>query len=80
MLQSKHVIRNRFFQLKQDGRTIDQFMAEIRKQSRDSTFGDLTEDLMLHVLMRGIDSERMRRRLPYMTDYTPGRLILSTYF
>ena len=42
-------------------------MAEIRKQSRDCTFGDLTEDLMLHVLIRGIDSERMRRRL-FETD------------
>ena len=64
---SKHVIRDWFFQPKQDGRTIDQFMAEIRKQSRDCTFGDLTEDLMLHVLIRGIDSERMRRRL-FKTD------------
>lgn len=38
-------------------------MSELRKQVKDCNFGNLKEDLMLHVLIRGIDSERMRRRL-----------------
>ena len=60
---SKHVIRDRFFQMKQDHRTIDQFVADLRKQVKDCEFGALKDDLMLHVLIRGVDSDRMRRRL-----------------
>ena len=64
---SKHVIRDRFFQMKQDHRTIDQFVADLRKQVNDCEFGALKDDLMLHVLIRGVDSDRMRRRL-FETD------------
>ena len=64
---SKHVIRDRFFQMKQDHRTIDQFVADLRKQAKDCEFGALKDDLMLHVLIRGVDSDRMRRRL-FETD------------
>ena len=64
---SKHVIRDRFFQMKQDHRTIDQFVADPRKQVKDCEFGALQEDLMLHVLIRGVDSDRMRRCL-FETD------------
>ena len=64
---SKHVIRDKFFQLKQAGKTIDSFVMEIRKEVKDCQFGDLKADLMLHVLLRGIDDERMRRRL-FETD------------
>ena len=64
---SKHVIRDKFFQLKQEGRTIDLFMTEIRKHAKDCAFGELKDDLMLHVLIRGLDCERMRRRL-FETD------------
>ena len=60
---SKHVLRDKFFQLKQAGRSVDKFVSELRKQVKDCDFGNLKEDLMLHVLIRGIDSERMRRRL-----------------
>ena len=49
-------------QKKQAGRAIDQFVEEIRKEVRDCQFGDLKADLMLHVLNRGVDDERMRRR------------------
>ena len=42
---SKHVIRDKFFQLKQEGRSIDQFMTEIRKEVKDCDFGDLKEEL-----------------------------------
>ena len=64
---SKHVTRDRFFQLRQSGRTIDQFVTELRKKVKDCEFGTLKDDLMLHVLIRGLDSERMRRRL-FETD------------
>ena len=30
---------------------------------RDCQFGDQKADLMLHVLIKGVDDERMRRRL-----------------
>ena len=60
---SKHVIRDKFFQLKQDGKSVDQFVMELRKQVKDCQFGDLKDDLMLYVLIRGVDNERMRRRL-----------------
>ena len=64
---SKHVLRDRFFQLKQDGRSVDQFVLDLRKQSKDCQFGTLRDDLILHVLIRGVDSERMRRRM-FETD------------
>ena len=64
---SRHVIRDKFFQLKQEGRAIDLFMTEVRKQAKDCAFGELKDDLMLHVLIRGLDGERMRRRL-FETD------------
>ena len=60
---SRHVIRDRFFQMKQEQRTVDQFEADFRKQVKDCDFGALKDDLMLHVLIRGLDNERMRRRL-----------------
>ena len=60
---SRHVIRDQFFQTKQDGRSIDQFVIDLRKQGKDCGFGDLKDDLMMHVLIRGVESDRMRRRL-----------------
>ena len=60
---SKHVTWDKFFQLKQEGRSLDQFMVLIRKQANDCEFGEMRENLMLHVLIRGVDSDRMRRRL-----------------
>ena len=42
-------------------------MADLRKQVKDCDFGALKDDLMLHVLFRGLDNERMRRRL-FETD------------
>eukprot|EP00731_Ephydatia_muelleri_P034422 Em0059g7a len=60
---SKHIIRDKFFQLKQEGKSIDHFVMEMRKQVNDCQFGELKDDLMLHVLIRGVDSDRMRRRL-----------------
>ena len=60
---SKHVRRDKFFQLKQDGKSVDQFVTEIRKQVKECEFGELKNNLMLHVLIRGVDNERMRRRL-----------------
>ena len=64
---SKHVIRDCFFQMKQDHRTIDQFVADLRKQVKDCEFGALKDYLMLHVPKRGVDSDRMRRHL-FETD------------
>ena len=60
---SKHVMWDKFFQLKQEGRSLDQFMMLIRKQANDCEFGEMKENLMLHVLIRGVDNDRMRRRL-----------------
>ena len=59
---SKQVLRDEFFQLKQAGRTVDQFTSEWRRQVKDYNFRNLKEDLILHALIRGMDSERMRRR------------------
>lgn len=61
------MLRDRFFQLKQEGQTIDQFVGVLRKHVKDCDFGTLKDDLMLHVLIRGIDSDRIRRRL-FETD------------
>ena len=38
-------------------------LKEMRKQVNDCQFGELKDDLMLRVLIRGVDSDRMRRRL-----------------
>ena len=59
----KHIIRNKFFQLKQEGKSIDHFVMEMRMQVNDCQFGELKDDLMLHVLIRGVDSDRMQQRL-----------------
>ena len=42
---------------------MDQFVTELRKRVKDCDFGALADDLMLYVLIRGLDSERFRRRL-----------------
>ena len=49
---NKHVLRDKFFQLKQAGRSVDQFVSELRKQVKDCDFGNLKKDMMLHVLIR----------------------------
>ena len=49
---SKHIIRDKFFQLKQEGKSIDHFIMEMRKQVNDCQFGKLKDDLMMHVLSR----------------------------
>ena len=46
---------------------IDQFVTELRKKVKDCELGILKNDLMLHVLIRGLDSERMWCRL-FETD------------
>ena len=51
---SKHVLWDKFFQLKQEGQTIDQFVEVLCKHVKDCDFGTLKEDLML---IRGIDSD-----------------------
>ena len=55
----KHIIRDKFFQLKQEGKSIDHFVMEMRKLVNDCQFGRLKDDLMLHVLIQGVDSDRM---------------------
>eukprot|EP00731_Ephydatia_muelleri_P030026 Em0021g549a len=60
---SKHVTRDKFLQLQQGSKSVDQFVVELRKQVRDCAFGELQDDLILHVLIRGVSNERMRRRL-----------------
>ena len=60
---SKHVTRDKFIQLQQGSKSVDQFVVELRKQVRDCAFGELQDDLILHVLIRGVSNERMRRRL-----------------
>ena len=45
---SKHVLRDNFFQLKQEGKSIDQFVMELRKKAHDCEFGVLQDDLMLN--------------------------------
>ena len=47
---SKHVLRDRFFRTKQEGRSIDQFLSELRKNAKACEFGVLKDDLMLHML------------------------------
>lgn len=49
--------------MKQEQRTLDQFMANLRKQVKDCEFGVLKDDLMLHVLIRGLNNEKMQRHL-----------------
>ena len=54
---SKHVTRDKFFQLKEDGKSVDQFVTELRKQVKDCQFGDLKADRML---IRGTDNENTK--------------------
>ena len=41
---SKHITRDKFFQLKQGDKSVDQFVMELRKQVKDCQFVDLKED------------------------------------
>ena len=64
---SKHVIRDRFFQMKQEQCTANQLVADLGKQVKDCEFGVLKDELMLHVLIWGLNNGRIRRRL-FETD------------
>lgn len=60
---SKHVIRDKFFSLKQAGRMVNQFVSELHMQVKDCYLGfDVAYTYMccIHVLIRGIDNERRR--------------------
>ena len=63
---SKHVTRDKFFQLKQGGKSVDQFSDGVVETGQS---GDLKEDLMMHVLIRGVDNERIQRRLFEMENF-----------
>ena len=60
---SKHVTRDKFLQLQQGSKSMDQFVVELQKQVRYCDFGELQGDLILHVLIRGVSNKRMHRRL-----------------
>ena len=55
--------RNQFLTMKQNTRSIDEFLTALKKKVRECTFGDLTDDMVLHALPMGLDQERTRRRL-----------------
>lgn len=55
--------RDKFLQLQQGSKSMDQFVVELQKQVRDCDFGELQGDLILHVLIRGVSNKRMHRRL-----------------
>ena len=39
------------------------FLTALKKQVRDCAFGDLKDDMVLHALTLGLDTDRTRRRL-----------------
>ena len=55
--------RHQFLTMKQNSRSIDEFLTTLKKKVRECTFGDLTNDMVLHTLTLGLDQERTRRRL-----------------
>jgi len=55
--------RHQFLTMKQNNLSIDEFVTALRKQVRDCTFGELTDDMVLHALTLGLNSEKTRRRL-----------------
>ena len=55
--------RHQFLTMKQNTRSIDEFLTALKKKVRECTFGDLTDDMVLHALTMGLDQERTRRRL-----------------
>lgn len=55
--------RHHFLTMKQNDRSIDDFITALKKQVRECAFGDLRDDMVLHALTLGLDQERTRRRL-----------------
>ena len=55
--------RHQILTMKQNNLTIDEFLTALKKQVRDSVFGDLKDDMVLHALTLGLDNDRNRRRL-----------------
>ena len=55
--------RHQFLTMKQNTRSINEFLTTLQKNVRECTFGDLTNDMVLHALTLGFDQERTRRRL-----------------
>ena len=49
-----HIIRDKFYQLMEDGKSVDLLVMEMRKQVKDCQFGDVREELMLHLLIMDI--------------------------
>lgn len=57
------MVRHKLFTMKQDGRTIDEFVTELQNQGRPCKFEEHTIDLVLHALVMGIDEESTGQRL-----------------
>jgi hypothetical protein len=52
-------IRDRFMNTKQKGSSIDEYLTELRKLARLCEFGGRMENLVLHVLVMGLDDRRL---------------------
>ena len=56
------MVRDKFFQLKQEDKSVDQYVIELQKQSRDCDFGALRDDMIVHVIIQGVKNKRLHRR------------------
>ena len=74
-LVSVFTARHQFLTMKQNTRSIDEFLTALKKKVRECTFGDLTDDMVLHALTMGLDQERTRRRLFETENLTLNKAI-----
>lgn len=61
--ENVHFLRYKFFQSKQNGRTTEQFVTDLRKQASSCKFNELTDELILSVLISGTNSSSSREKL-----------------
>ena len=50
-------MQEKFYQLMEDGKSVDAFVIEMIKQVKDCQFGDLRDGLMLHLLIASMENE-----------------------
>ena len=57
------ISRHRLLCMKQEGQSIEEFETRLRTQARLCKLGDLTEDLICHAFVEGVDDRALRDKL-----------------
>ena len=57
------IARHRLLCMKQEGLSVEEFETKLRTQARYCKLGDLSDDLICHALVEGVDDKKLRDKL-----------------